>query len=441
MADESKKKDGGKIKDKILNKSGGKTKKKLVIKKKTGPQKKDISDHFKQERKKSAPSQDAGGNRDSRGPSPRPGGSGGGPGRGAPSEPRRGPISQALRQAPRSSGGRPDGRKGSDRSGQQRPASLLSGATPFDAAVVESASSPQARKGGRGGGAARTGGGGTAPAARGGRADRRGSREEQDKKTENQKFFRSAEKKRAAAIASVPKYIEIMESIQVGDLARKLNLKPSEIIGKLMKMGEMVTINKTIDADTATLVAQEYGCEVKVISLYDETVIQEEQDAELERTIRPPVVTIMGHVDHGKTKLLDTIRKTSVIDTEAGNITQHIGAYQVKTKQGAITFLDTPGHEAFSAMRARGASITDIVILVVAADDGVKNQTVEAINHAREAEVPIIVAVNKVDLPTADVSRVKAELAQHGLASDDFGGDTVYCEISAKQNQGIDHLL
>lgn len=232
-----------------------------------------------------------------------------------------------------------------------------------------------------------------------------------------------------------------MESIQVGDLARKMNLKPGEVIGKLMKMGEMVTITKAIDADTATLLASEYNCEVKVISLYDETQIQEEESTVEDVIKRPPVVTIMGHVDHGKTKLLDTIRSANVIDTEAGAITQHIGAYQVSIPAGKITFLDTPGHEAFTAMRARGAAVTDLVILVVAADDGVKKQTEEAITHAREAKVPIIVAVNKIDLPAADVEKVKKELSQYGLSSEDWGGDTVFCEISAKQNIGVDHLL
>lgn len=258
-----------------------------------------------------------------------------------------------------------------------------------------------------------------------------------------QKLYRRLEKKKQAASGTtVPKQIEIMESIQVGELAKKLNLKPGDVISRLMKMGEMVTINKVIDADTATLLAAEFGCEVKVVSLYEETVIQAEEDLEDTRESRPPVVTIMGHVDHGKTRLLDTIRKTNVVATEAGAITQHIGAYQVTTASGKkITFLDTPGHEAFTAMRARGAAVTDIVILVVAADDGVKEQTVEAITHAQEAKVPIIVAVNKIDLPNANVERVKQALAQYGLQSEDWGGQTIFCEISAKANLGIDHLL
>ncbi|MBW7857046.1 MAG: translation initiation factor IF-2, partial [Leptonema sp. (in: Bacteria)] len=256
------------------------------------------------------------------------------------------------------------------------------------------------------------------------------------------RFERSVKKRRKTASGTtVPSSIDILENIQVGELAKKLNLKPGDVIGRLMKMGEMVTINKIIDAETAALVATEFGCTVKVVSLFDETVIKEDEDKIEAMVRRPPVVTIMGHVDHGKTKLLDTIRSTNVAAGEAGAITQHIGAYQVETKQGKITFLDTPGHEAFTAMRARGASITDIVILVVAADDGVKEQTVEAITHAKEAHVPIIVAVNKIDLPTANVDKVKQALVAHGLQPEGWGGDTVYCEISAKNNVGIDQLL
>ncbi len=241
--------------------------------------------------------------------------------------------------------------------------------------------------------------------------------------------------------SAIPSKIEIMESIQIGNLAKKMNLRPNEIIGRLMRMGEMVTINKSIDAETVTLLAADYNCEVKVVSLYDDTLIKEENRLVEEEIERPPIVTIMGHVDHGKTMLLDTIRTSKVIDTEAGAITQHIGAYQVDTNGNKITFLDTPGHEAFSAMRVRGASVTDIVILVVAADDGVKQQTIEAIAHAREAKVPIIVAVNKIDLPDANLENVKKALSEHGLAAEDWGGDTVYCPISAKENKGIDELL
>ena len=273
-------------------------------------------------------------------------------------------------------------------------------------------------------------------------------RQDKDKLKEERPLSEKDPKEKPNSLSSaVPSKIEIMESIQVGDLSKKMNLRPSEVIGRLMRMGEMATITKAIDAETAALLATEYNCEVKVISLYDETVIEEENDKEQDRSVRPPVVTIMGHVDHGKTMLLDTIRRSNVIDTEAGAITQHIGAYQVQASHksakssGKITFLDTPGHEAFSAMRARGASITDIVILVVAADDGVKQQTIEAIAHAREAKVPIIAAVNKIDLPEADVEKVKKELSQHGLSPEDWGGDTVFCAISAKQNKGIEGLL
>ena len=252
-------------------------------------------------------------------------------------------------------------------------------------------------------------------------------RQDKDKLREEEPLTdKELKKKHSSPSSAVPAKIEIMESIQVGDLAKKMNLRPSEVIGRLMRMGEMATITKAIDAETAALLASEYNCEVKVISLYDETVIEEENDKENDRSRRPPVVTIMGHVDHGKTMLLDTIRRSNIIDTEAGAITQHIGAYQVKASKGQITFLDTPGHEAFSTMRARGASITDIVILVVAADDGVKQQTVEAIAHAREAKVPVIVAVSKIDLPEADLEKIKKELSQHGLSPEEWGGDTIF---------------
>ena len=248
-------------------------------------------------------------------------------------------------------------------------------------------------------------------------------------------------KKQAAAAAVVPKAIDIMESITVSDLARKMNLKASEIIGKLMSLGMMVTINQSIDSDTATLLASEYGCEVHLVSLYDETVIAGDTVDESEMIARPPIVTVMGHVDHGKTKTLDAIRNTNVAAGEAGGITQKIGAYQVKTEKGVITFLDTPGHEAFTMMRARGAQITDIVVLVVAADDGVMPQTLEALSHARDADVPIIVAVNKIDKPEANPEKVMTQLAEQGLQPEEWGGDTQYVKISAKQGLGIDDLL
>ncbi|MCG6141032.1 translation initiation factor IF-2 [Leptospira mtsangambouensis] len=261
---------------------------------------------------------------------------------------------------------------------------------------------------------------------------------------ENTKFFKQSfrkQKAQAAALAAVPKEISILENIQVGEIAKKLNLKPGEVISKLMKMGMMVTINNVIDAETASILADDYGCKVKIVSLYDETVIEEEKDAPEDYITRPPVVTIMGHVDHGKTKLLDTIRSSRVAEGESGGITQHIGAYQVETERGKIAFLDTPGHEAFTSMRARGASVTDIVVLVVAADDGVMPQTIEAINHAKEAEVPIIVAVNKIDLPAANPEKVRQELSNYGLQPEEWGGTTIFCDISAKGNIGIDKLL
>lgn len=261
-----------------------------------------------------------------------------------------------------------------------------------------------------------------------------------DEQLEDDKFF--AQKKKAETPANaVPKSIDIMESISVSDLARKMNLKASDIIQKLMSQGMMVTINQSIDSDTATLVASEYGCEVHLVSLYDETVIESEKDNAETVMPRPPIVTVMGHVDHGKTKTLDAIRHSHVADGEFGGITQSIGAYSVSTEKGTITFLDTPGHEAFTMMRARGAQVTDIVVLVVAADDGVMPQTLEAINHAKDAKVPIIVAVNKIDKPEANPDRVRTQLSEHGLTPEDWGGDTQYVNISALKGEGIDDLL
>ena len=249
-------------------------------------------------------------------------------------------------------------------------------------------------------------------------------------------------KKKITHIANpVPKSIDIMEVISVSELAKKMNLKASDLIQKLMSMGQMVTINQQIDADTATILAAEFGADVKIVSLYDETVIETESDENAVMLPRPPVVTVMGHVDHGKTKLLDAIRKADVVSGEFGGITQHIGAYMVETPHGGITFLDTPGHEAFTRMRARGAQITDIVVLVVAADDGVMPQTIEAINHAKDADVPIIVAVNKVDKPEANPDRVKSQLSDLGLMPEDWGGQTMFVELSALQKTGIDKLI
>ena len=257
---------------------------------------------------------------------------------------------------------------------------------------------------------------------------------------EREKDFQ-IKKKSIQRINPVPSEIEMMEVITVSDLARKMNLKASELIGKLMGMGMMVTINQQIDSETAGILAAEYNCKVKIVSLYDETLIESDTEEAKDLKPRSPIVTVMGHVDHGKTKLLDAIRKTDIVSDEHGGITQHIGASKVDLDQGSIVFLDTPGHEAFTLMRARGAQVTDIVILVVAANDGVMPQTIEAINHAKQAEVPIIIAVNKCDLPEANVDRVKQQLSEYNLIPEDWGGTTLFNEISALKGTGIKELL
>ncbi|SFU75720.1 translation initiation factor IF-2 [Alicyclobacillus macrosporangiidus] len=243
--------------------------------------------------------------------------------------------------------------------------------------------------------------------------------------------------------ADVPSQVTVEGPMTVGEFAKLLHREASEIIKKLLFLGVMATINQEIDTDAMELIASEYGVELVVKEPVDEEAIDMlvEADNPEDLVARPPVVTIMGHVDHGKTTLLDAIRKSRVVATEAGGITQHIGAYQVEVGGRKITFLDTPGHEAFTTMRARGAQVTDITILVVAADDGVMPQTVEAINHAKAANVPIIVAVNKIDKPEANPDRVKQELTQYGLVAEEWGGDTVFVNISALKKEGLDQLL
>ncbi len=252
---------------------------------------------------------------------------------------------------------------------------------------------------------------------------------------------KSGQKTEITMPKQIKRVVKITDAISVGELAKKMGVKAGEVIGKLMTMGTMLTINQMIDFDTASLIAEEYGHTVENVAFDEGLVFERLEDQPEDLVGRPPVVTIMGHVDHGKTSLLDAIRLTKVADGEAGGITQHIGAYMVSLPKGNISFVDTPGHEAFTAMRSRGAGVTDIVILVVAADDGVMPTTIESINHAKAAEVPIIVAINKIDKENARPDEVRRQLSEYGLVSEDWGGDTIFVEVSAKQRLNLDTLL
>jgi len=262
------------------------------------------------------------------------------------------------------------------------------------------------------------------------------------KKLEKARTFQKEEQKPPIQLV-IPrkKTLKLQEGTTVKEFAELISIKLSDVIKKFMELGYMPTLNQPVDPDAALIVADGFGVKLELSSIDEETVIAEAPEDFSKLLPRPPVVTIMGHVDHGKTSLLDAIRKTKVIETEAGGITQHIGAYKINLKGRDIVFLDTPGHEAFTSMRARGAKVTDIVVLVVAADDGVMPQTVEAINHARAANVPIVVAINKIDKPEANPLKVRNELAEHGIIPEEWGGQNIFVEVSAKKTIGIENLL
>lgn len=240
---------------------------------------------------------------------------------------------------------------------------------------------------------------------------------------------------------AIKRKIKILGGITVALLAKRMGIKAGAVIKKLMDLGVMATMNETIDIDAASLAAHEFGYEVESVTVEEEQILLEKEDSPKDLLPRAPIVTVMGHIDHGKTSLLDAIRQSNVIEKEAGGITQHIGAYHVELDKGNIVFIDTPGHEAFTTMRARGAKVTDIVVLVIAADDGIMPQTIEAIDHAKAAKVPIIVAINKIDKPNANPEKIRQTLTEYELVPEDWGGDTLFAEISAKQRKGIEELL
>jgi translation initiation factor IF-2 len=254
-------------------------------------------------------------------------------------------------------------------------------------------------------------------------------------------FQKEERKPQIQHVVSRKKTLKLPEGTTVKEFSELIGIKLSDVIKKFMELGYMPTINQPVDADAALLVAEGFGIKLEPSPIEEDTVVTEVPEDLSKLLPRPPVITIMGHVDHGKTSLLDAIRETKVTETEAGGITQHIGAYKVNLKGKDIVFLDTPGHEAFTSMRARGAKVTDIVVLVVAADDGVMPQTIEAINHAKAANVPIVIAINKIDKPDANPTKVRNELAEHGIIPEEWGGQNIFVEVSAKKHTGIEHLL
>lgn len=254
-------------------------------------------------------------------------------------------------------------------------------------------------------------------------------------------FQREEQRPQLQTVIARKKTLKMREGMTVKEFAELISIKVSDVMKKFMELGHMTTINEPVDIDAATLIAESFGIKLEVMAIEEELIVEEEAEDLSRLCLRPPVVTIMGHVDHGKTSLLDAIRETRVTETEAGGITQHIGAYKVKLKGKDIVFLDTPGHEAFTALRARGAKVTDVVVLVVAADDGVMAQTIEAIDHARAANVLILVAINKIDKPEANLQKVRTELAERGILSEEWGGQNIFVEVSAKKRIGIEQLL